>query len=334
MRERAGRRRLAAALENDPSLLRTGRGPAPFCVAKLLMALREAGAEDGALPRCGVCGRACPYVGSRAGGRWGCSPCFDTPEVCAGCGNLRRVVSRDRNGEPRCAKCPDTEGDPLNELIALVAGIDPDMGADVVLGALGRATARPASQRRLAWAVLARPELLSGAGHLAPTPAMLRFIGELARAGARNILEPACPRCHQVKALSKLLAGQRVCRACYARHNAVPCAGCGAIREPATRDEHGRPLCPNCLIKDPVNLEHCANCGCRKPVAVRLDDGPRCQNCRPRAITEGDGYRAASEIYSRAIHLLTIENDQLRRGIDQQLSGRVVRFPQGRREGR
>ncbi|GAB2824798.1 hypothetical protein GCM10027073_63260 [Streptomyces chlorus] len=71
MRERAGRRRLAQALHDDPSLLRTGRPPAPFRVARLLMALREAGAQDIALPRCGECGRGRPYVGSRTGGRWG-----------------------------------------------------------------------------------------------------------------------------------------------------------------------------------------------------------------------------------------------------------------------
>ncbi|MFF8429104.1 hypothetical protein ACF07Y_28995 [Streptomyces sp. NPDC016566] len=84
VRSRAGRRNLAQALHDNPSLLRTGKPPAPFRVAKLLMALREAGARDTALPHCGECGRPRPYVGSRSGGRWGCSPCFDKPAVCAG----------------------------------------------------------------------------------------------------------------------------------------------------------------------------------------------------------------------------------------------------------
>jgi hypothetical protein len=57
VRTRAGRRNLAQALHDDPSLLRTGKPPAPFRVAKLLMALHEAGAQDTALPRCGECGR-------------------------------------------------------------------------------------------------------------------------------------------------------------------------------------------------------------------------------------------------------------------------------------
>ncbi|MFI8895566.1 hypothetical protein [Streptomyces paradoxus] len=51
VRARAGRRSLAQALHDDPSLLRTGRPPAPYCVAKLLMALNEAGAQNVALPR-------------------------------------------------------------------------------------------------------------------------------------------------------------------------------------------------------------------------------------------------------------------------------------------
>ncbi|MFI5772835.1 site-specific integrase [Streptomyces sp. NPDC051658] len=286
VRARAGRRSLAQALHDDPSLLRTGQPPAPYCVAKLLMALNEAGAQNVALPCCGECGRACGYVGSSKGGHWGCSRCFDKPAICASCHEERRVVSRDRHGEPRCANCPDTEGDPLQELTELVTSLDPALNDDVVLAALGRATVRPAGQRRLAWAVVARPELLTSAGYEAPTPAVLRFIDELVKAGATKVVRPACPRCHGVKALSKLLDGKRICRACFAHHAAVPCFGCGAVREPATRDAEGRPLCPNCMIRQPANLEECVGCGRRKPVANRLPDGPRCQNCRPRITAE------------------------------------------------
>jgi hypothetical protein len=192
VRERAGRRSLAQALRDDPSLLRTGRPPAPYCVAKLLMALREAGAHDISPPRGGQCGRERPWVGSQRGGQWTCSPCSDKPAVCAGCGELRRVVSRDRDGEPRCAHCPDTAGDPLAELIGQVTGLDSALDTDTVLSALGRATVRPAGQRRLAWAVLARPELLTGAGYDAPAPAVLRFIDELVAAGASKVVRPSC----------------------------------------------------------------------------------------------------------------------------------------------
>ncbi|MEU5646613.1 hypothetical protein [Streptomyces milbemycinicus] len=59
-----------------------------------------------------------------------------------------------------------------------------------------------------------------------------------------------------------------------------------AVREPATWDAAGQPLCPNCLIRDPVNLEVCVGCGRRRPVAVRLADGVRCPSCRPKEIQE------------------------------------------------
>jgi hypothetical protein len=43
-----------------------------------------------------------------------------------------------------------------------------------------------------------------------------------------------------------------------------------------------------------------------------------------------DAYRTASEIYARAINVLTIENDQLRKGVDR-LSGKVIHLPSGRK---
>jgi hypothetical protein len=147
---------------------------------------------------------------------------MDKPAVCAGCGELRRVTSRDRHSEPRCADCPDTAGDPIAELIDLVRGLDPALDADVVTTALNTATVRPAGQRRLAWAVIERPDLLAGAGCDAPVPAVLRFIDELVAAGATAVVRPACPRCRQVKALPKLWEGKRICRMCFARHAAVP----------------------------------------------------------------------------------------------------------------
>src|SRR6266508_3202710 len=99
---------------------------------------------------------------------------------------------------------------------------------------------------------------------------------------ARSITRPSCPRCDRVVALSKLHDGQRICRTCFARTAAVPCARCGAVREPATRDATGRPQCPNCLSNDPINLEDCVGCRRRRRVAARTADGPWCQSCRPR----------------------------------------------------
>ena len=55
-----------------------------------------------------------------------------------------------------------------------------------------------------------------------------------------------------------------------------PADGAAAVREPAARDGQGRPVCANCLISDPANLEVCVNCGRRRPVNTRSPDGPLC----------------------------------------------------------
>ena len=74
----------------------------------------------------------------------------------------------------------------------------------------------------------------------------------LSTRGVAGIVRPACPRCGRVVRIDKPLDGQRVCRTCIAHTRIEECARCGARREPATRDEHGRPLCPNCLVTDPT----------------------------------------------------------------------------------
>ena len=280
---RAKRRRLARVLLDAPALLTTGGPPVPWAAGQLLLGLRAAGAGAIAAPCCGECGRGVSYLISRKGCVI-CSPCRDRPQRCAGCGEERRVSTRDRRGQPRCDRCPDTDGDPVAALAKVVAGLDPAFGGGAVVTALGRATARPAGQRRLAWAIVDQPGLLTGDGALAPSPAVLRFIDELIGAGATGVVPARCPRCDRAVSLSKLLDGQRVCRNCFAKTRAVPCSRCGAVREPAARDADGGPLCPNCLVNDPANLEDCIRCGRRLRVAVRTADGPLCQGCRPRPV--------------------------------------------------
>jgi hypothetical protein len=169
-------------------------------------------------------------------------------------------------------------------LIETVVQLDPELTPPNVLAALERATVRPAGQRRLAWAIVDKPELLTGSGAQAPAPAVLRFIDELIKAGATKVLPPECSRCQRVITLSKQLDGQRVCRNCFAKTRAVACSRCGSVREPAARDADGGPLCPNCLVNDPINLEDCSGCGRRSRVAARTTNGPLCQNCLPRPV--------------------------------------------------
>ncbi len=263
-------------------MLTSGRSPAPRVVGDLLLALRAAGAARISPPWCAACGRELTAMQLR-GQDWYCSSCYARPQPCAACGQQRQVTFRDRHGRPRCSGCPDQDvRDPRRVLVGLIAALDPGLSTDAVSTAITATISKPAHEQKLMWAIGAAPELLTGAGAKAPFPMVLRLIEALCAAGATRIQPPACPRCRRVIALSKRRDGLRICRNCAARANAVACSGCGTVREPAARDAHGDPLCPNCLVRDPINLEECVRCGRRQPVNTRASEGPICASCIPR----------------------------------------------------
>ena len=161
---------------------------------------------------------------------------------------------------------------------------DPGLPAEAAAAAIKATVTKQAHLQKLAWLLHDEPGLLTGDGAKAPFPVVLRLIDALCEAGAARIRRPACPRCRRVITLSKQRDGLRICRNCCARARAVPCAKCGTMREPAARDGQGRPLCPYCLVSDPLNLEDCVRCRRRRQVSTRMPEGPVCATCNPRGI--------------------------------------------------
>ncbi|MGH3736654.1 MAG: hypothetical protein ACRDT6_13740 [Micromonosporaceae bacterium] len=280
---RAKRRRLAQALLDRPAVLTDGRSPAPRVVGELLVTLRAAGAAGVSAPVCAGCGKQLRTL-QRRGEDWYCTSCSPRAKRCAVCGQERIVATLDRHGRPRCSQCPEADGrDPLLILTEVISALEPALPPEVVAAAIGCVFSKLGYLQRLAWAVEDRPELLTGAGAEAPMPGVLRLIDELRDAGAQTITRPACPRCQRIVRLHRRINEQWHCRNCVAKSRAQPCSRCGAIREAASRDAHGEPLCPNCFITDPANRETCIGCGRRRPVSTRTPDGPLCPTCRPDA---------------------------------------------------
>lgn len=280
---RAKARRLALALTDRPDLLVDGRSPAPLAVGELLIAARAAGATRIAAPRCTSCDRQLHGTLARIGEDWYCHPCARPHEQCVVCEKMRPVTRRDRHGRPHCLRCPVPESrDPDTVLIEVITTLDPALGPTTITAAAKRAAPGPTARRRLAWVIEDQPELLTGDGHLAAIPSVLRLIDALCESGSTGIVRPACPGCGRTAPLERCHNGQRICRRCSIAHRAVPCSRCGRNREPGGRDDQGLPLCSRCILDDPANHEDCTGCRQRRPVEARTSDGPFCWNCRPR----------------------------------------------------
>ena len=277
---RAKSRRLALALAGRPALLADGRSPAPRVAGDLLVALRAAGATSISPPCCAQCGRQLRSF-LRCGQDWYCWACGQRPpEPCSACGRIRTVSSRDRDGRPRCSGCPCTdERDPIAVICAIVTGLDPAAGQEAVTAAVRQAAPRLAYQRQVAWALEERPGLLTGDAHLAPLRAIPRLAELLCDVGIAGVARPSCGRCGRVVHIDKPLDGVRVCRSCIAKSRAEQCSRCGTAREPVTRDGQGQPICANCFITAPENLETCVGCGRLRQVDRRTANGPLCPRC-------------------------------------------------------
>jgi len=90
------------------------------------------------------------------------------------------VNIRDRDGRPRCAKCPPDDGrDPVDTVVDVVAGIDPTLSADAVAAAVKALVPQAGQRHQLAWAVQDRPDLLTGAGAETAVPSVLRLIDDV-----------------------------------------------------------------------------------------------------------------------------------------------------------
>lgn len=245
-------RRLARALSQRPELLTDGRSPAPRAVGDLLISMLKVGAVKISAPVCTDCRTPLKAL-QRKGENWYCGVCGPTPELCAGCGNLRTVTSRTRQGGPLCKRCPVGDGTaPIGIILQIVAAIDPSVGAEAVRTAILAAAPQPVQRLRLARALQAQPGLLTGDGAQAPVPAVLRLIELLCQAGAEHILRPPCPRCGRII--------------------------------PLVKDGNRLRLCARCASSNPAHYENCHRCGRLRRVRMRTADGPICPSCNPSKI--------------------------------------------------
>jgi len=136
-------------------------------------------------------------------------------------------------------------------IAAVVAGLEPGLGAAVVVAAITQVAPSRAQQRRLAVALAGDPGLLTSGRPEGP-PQVELLVRALSPMGAEHLVLPGCAHCGQAKRLVQCDGELRICSACDRRRRgtAEPCTACGNNAQVAYRDEHGQPRCTRCRPYD------------------------------------------------------------------------------------
>ncbi|WIX85687.1 hypothetical protein [Amycolatopsis sp. DG1A-15b] len=285
-RSRVGRRQLAKALEEDPSLLTSGRTAGPPLVDRFISALRASGAVAVVQPVCASCGKPAQRMAQHDDdGLRICVTCYNrargtfAPRPCAMCHRVVRPYSYDRQGQPRCDLCPPDPGvDHIEMICELINAVDPSADRAQLRELIARTVQQAAQRRRVAWDLEDQPGLLTGAAE-SGTLVVRRLVAALVDHGVKGVVAPQCPFCGKTNQIASRREGLPCCLSCYQKVRARPCERCGKLRTIAARTQQGQPLCAECARQEPCNQERCSTCGLLAAIVSHRDGVPICVGC-------------------------------------------------------
>lgn len=284
---RAGRRKLAKALEDNPSLLTSGRAEGPPMVDRLIRALLDRGADGVVQPCCPGCGKPAHTTRARNGdGLRICVTCNNkalgtfAPRPCAVCARVVTPRFYDRHRQPLCGKCPPDLGvDHLEVICDLIIALSPDSARDQIRPVIASTVRQAARRRQIAWDLQDRPSLLTGEAADGP-PVVRRLIAALTEHGVTGLVIPPCPFCALTRPLKARREGRACCHSCYQGARAVQCVRCNAIKPVSTRTHAREPLCWSCALQEDSNKENCSSCGQFTAIATHRQGLAVCFSCR------------------------------------------------------
>ena len=273
-------RRLVDVLKADPGLLIAGSPRIPTALARILLALTEAGAQTVRAPACAHCGRV---------RRLACRDGADG--ICAACGQARSIPLI------RCHRCGQ-------ERMRYAAAGDRDYCLNCWLELSSSAAARIAqfttahvaeATEEMTFAAIAavgvkRDRLvrlaleceLFGAGWVAdPASASVLFANfyDALRALGAGLPPRYCGHCGQIKRLPSRLDGLICCQPCYRAGHLRACDKCGKLASLEVRRTDESRLCRACTKRLEESAAICVGCGRLRPIDCRTPDGPMCSRC-------------------------------------------------------
>ncbi|MFK8849368.1 hypothetical protein [Streptomyces sp. Ac-502] len=149
--------------------------------------------------------------------------------------------------------------DPDDTIVAVMAGVEPDLDAETVRQAIAGAAPSQAKRRRLARALTDDADLLVS-GRPEGAPVIGDFVRALLAHGSRRAVLPKCADCGSQKKLTGLRTdGQRICSPCSsnARAKSLSCVECSRPARIYRRTRTGEAICGNCWRMpegDPIAL--------------------------------------------------------------------------------
>ncbi|KZF17837.1 hypothetical protein [Rhodococcus sp. EPR-134] len=156
---------------------------------------------------------------------------------------------------------PDGQGgravsDPVGLIADLVAAVEKDMNPGQIYTVVTSVAGGRAKSRRLAAALVERPEVLADGRSPAP-----RAVGDLLialrKAGASAVSPPCCAECGKGLRTFQRRGQDWYCAVC--EQPTEPCTACGNTRPVSSRDRAGEPRCGKCPDidgRDPITLIH------------------------------------------------------------------------------
>jgi hypothetical protein len=320
-RSALARNQLRAWLAGNPDGLRSGDSDCPVAGARLVAELARRG-FDVVSPRCRDCGRARLLPAEVDGGRV-CQDCYQRRrrEPCSRCGRVRKVTTRDANGQAICLRC--RSADPATwrpcgrcgqaaQTVAVEDGVV--VGRCCYVPPLLRCTVcgirkgeRPYKTRRPLCAVCAqRPRVACDTCGLDAPPTE----GQPARCARCRRHPPSQCRACGTLTVGRDRDGEARCPDCYQRPVGA-CGRCGRVRPVVRLARDGDPdlcgiwrgpvmVCEGCgrvgpcrgerkgwmlcIYCRPVTPQTCAHCGQARQPTAHWHEGPVCQRCYNRAL--------------------------------------------------
>ena len=165
----------------------------------------------------------------------------------------------------------------------MITAADAALSTDVAAAAVRKVARGPGTAIGLLGRCRTGPSCSPAASRRAPTRSVLRLI-DTCSDSSQHDRSPALPPLRSNRPPAQANRRKVAVPRLHRESRAQPCGRCRAVREAATRDQHGRPLCGHCPITDPANHKPASNASGVDRYRFEHPTDRLCGKCVPRPV--------------------------------------------------